>query len=132
MNKFRTFREDMHKQLTASMEDYLEMIYRLSKTKKYTRLSELAHALNVSPAATSEMLHKLAALNYLIYDNGIITLTKSGHKKGILLLKRHNIITEFLKYLKLDPKLIFRETEKIEHTIGNETLKCIEEFIKDK
>ena len=35
--------------LTPSMEDYLEMVYRLSRDKGYTRISDLASALNVQP-----------------------------------------------------------------------------------
>jgi len=39
--------------MTASMEDYLEMIYRLSHSKGFTRISDLAKSLHVQPPSAS-------------------------------------------------------------------------------
>lgn len=50
---YHTFSEYMKKNenlLTASMEDYLEMIYRLSLDTGFTRINELSDALNVHPS----------------------------------------------------------------------------------
>lgn len=128
--EFHTFNDDMKSAISASMEDYLEMIYRLSNTTQYTRLSSIASALNISPSAASEMIKKMADKKLLIYQNGIIVLTDNGKQKGALLLKRHHIIEQFLKIIGLKQTLIFKETEKIEHTISHATLICIENFIK--
>ena len=38
------------------MEDYLEMIYRLSKENGYTRINELSNALNVQPPSATRMV----------------------------------------------------------------------------
>lgn len=129
-HEFHTFKNDMINDISASMEDYIEMIYRLSKDYHYTRLTSIANSLNISAAAASEMIKKIAALNLLKYQNGIVTLTNKGNKIGSLLLKRHQTIETFLKIIGLHQDLIFKETEKIEHTISPETLKCIESFIK--
>lgn len=57
--EFYTFREYMDKNLTASMEDYIEMIYRLSKDSGYTRIQELAKSLNVQPPSATKMIQKI-------------------------------------------------------------------------
>jgi Mn-dependent DtxR family transcriptional regulator len=130
---FYTFREYMNsidKRLTASMEDYLEMVYRLSKTKGYTRMNELASALNVQPPAATRMVQKLASLKLINYQKyGILELAESGKQLGASLLLRHNTIEKFLKTLGVKEMNILEETEKIEHTISNETLGCISVFL---
>jgi Mn-dependent DtxR family transcriptional regulator len=116
--------------LTASMEDYLEMIYRLSLDTGFTRIHELSDALSVQPPSATKMVQRLGELNLLRYEKyGVIMLEDSGKRKGELLLKRHNTIEAFLKVLGVPPKLIVAETEKVEHTISNETIKCFEDYI---
>lgn len=132
-NDFHTFSEYMKKEdnlLTASMEDYLEMIYRLSMNTGFTRIHELSDALNVQPPSATKMVQKLGELNLLKYEKyGVIILEESGIKLGESLLKRHNTIEALLKVLGVSQKLILIETEKVEHTISNETIKCFEEYI---
>ncbi len=137
-NDFRTFSEYMKKEdnsLTASMEDYLEMIYRLSMHTGFTRVHELSDALNVQPPSTTKMIQKLGELNLLKYEKyGVIMLEENGRKMGESLLKRHNTIESILKILGVSEKIILAETEKVEHTISDETIKDFEEyvnFIKD-
>jgi len=132
-NDFRTFSEYMKKEgnsLTASMEDYLEMIYRLSLNTGFTRIHELSDALNVQPPSATKMVQRLGELNLLKYEKyGIILLEESGRKMGESLLKRHNIIEATLKVLGVSEKAILVETEKVEHTLSNDTIKCFEEYI---
>lgn len=131
-NDFYTFSEYMKKEdssLTASMEDYLEMIYRLSINTGFTRMHELSNALNVQPPSATKMVQKLAEQNLLDYEKyGVILLKESGKVMGKALLTRHNIIENFLKLLGISNENVLEETEKIEHTISNETLKCFERF----
>lgn len=130
---FYTFREYMNKfdtLLTASMEDYLEMIYRLSVDTGYTRMHELAVSLNVQPPAATRMVQKLAELKLIKYEKyGLIILEDLGKEMGSFLLMRHDTIEKFLKILGIEDKGILKETEKIEHTISKETLRCISVFV---
>lgn len=115
--------------LTPSMEDYLEMIYRLSKEKGYTRISDVASALNVQPPSVTNMIKKLAQTPYLKYEKyGIIQLNNQGRELGAYLLRRHEIIAEFLHLIGVKDNLL-EETEKIEHNISNQTLQRIELLI---
>ena len=84
--EFFTFRELMKRDdddLTASMEDYLEMVYRLSGNHGFTRVNELASALNVQPPSVSKMIQKLAEQGMVAYEKyGYIILTPKGKEVG--------------------------------------------------
>lgn len=132
-NDFYTFNEYMKKEdksLTASMEDYLEMIYRLSMKNGFTRIHELSNALNVQPPSATKMVQKLAELKLLKYERyGILVLEQDGKSLGKALLDRHNTIENFLRILDISDSEILDETEKIEHTISKETAKCFKDFV---
>lgn len=130
--EFHTFREYMKHDgsLTAAMEDYLEMVCRLSQAKGFTRINSLATALNVQPPSATKMVQKLSEMNLVNYERyGIITLSKQGQKLGNKLLERHNMIEDFLKLLGIT-KGVLEETEKIEHTINTNTMKCLTKFVR--
>jgi Mn-dependent DtxR family transcriptional regulator len=115
--------------LTASMEDYVEMIYRLSINKGFTRINDLANALNVQPPSVTKAVQKLAELNLANYEKyGVIILTEEGKIIGESLLKRHNMVEEFLRIIGVSNSLL-EETEKIEHSVNEETFKCISNFV---
>ncbi|WP_160687172.1 transcriptional regulator MntR [Clostridium sp. C2-6-12] len=131
---FHTFNEYMKKEvnsLTPSMEDYLEMIYRLSINNGFTRIHELSSALNVQPPSATKMVQKLSEIKMLKYEKyGIIILEENGKKLGEVLLNRHNTIEKFLRILNIPEGEILKETEKIEHTISEETTKCFQDFVE--
>lgn len=130
---FFTFSEYIKKDmnfLTPSMEDYLEMIYRLSITSGFTRINDLASSLNIQPPSATKMVQKLSKLNLINYEKyGVIVLKEDGKRIGNTLLKRHKIIENFLKLIGVSNSGILEQTEKIEHTINPETLKCINNLL---
>lgn len=132
-NDFYTFSEYMKKNentLTASMQDYLEMIYRLSINSGFTRIHELSQALNVQPPSATRMVQRLAELKLIKYEKyGVIMLQENGKKLGEALLKRHNNIEIFLKAMGVSETSILEETEKIEHTISHKTMICFGYFV---
>lgn len=131
---FYTFNEYMKKHgqaLTPSMEDYMEMLYRLCKDKGFTRVNDLAEALNVKPPSATKMIQRLSKINLIKYEKyGVIVLEEEGKKVGGLLLRRHNIIRDFLMVLGISDDTVLEETEKVEHTLSNETVQCFERFLK--
>ncbi|MBD7912228.1 transcriptional regulator MntR [Clostridium cibarium] len=133
-NDFYTFTEYMKKEnnsLTASMEDYLEMIYRLSFKTGFTRIHDLSATLNVQPPSATKMVQKLAQLKLLKYEKyGVLVLEENGKKLGKLLLNRHNVIEDFLRILDVPESDILNQTEQIEHTISKQTTKCFQDFIE--
>jgi Mn-dependent DtxR family transcriptional regulator len=131
--EFYTFSEYIRKDqetLTPSAEDYVEMIYRLSKEQGFTRVNDLAGALNVQPPSVTKMIQKLSEMKLIKYEKyGVIILDKEGKTLGKALLYRHNLIEEFLRLLNISEGLL-AETEKMEHTINDEILMGIKDLVE--
>lgn len=120
---------DQDKSLTPSMEDYLEMIYRHSKTEGFMRINTLAELLHVKASSATKMVQKLGELNLIDYERyGIIVLTDSGKNVGCYLLKRHLTVEKFLKIIGIDNNILL-ETELIEHNISKDTLRKISAMV---
>ena len=125
--EFRTVRgyqilDAESKALTASMEDYLEMIYRTCGEEGYARVNRLAERLNVRPSSTTKVIQKLKELGLVDYRKyGVIKLTEKGKALGSFLLKRHEVIEEFLKILGVEETLL-KDTEMMEHDVSLSTL----------
>lgn len=114
--------------LTPSMEDYLEMIYRLSAEEGYTRVLEVAQALHVQPPSASRMIQRLAEADFLVYEKySIIRLTPRGEEIGRFLLRRHNTLESFLRFLGVGE--VLEDAEKIEHNISSAALQAVEKLL---
>ena len=116
--------------LSSSMEDYIEMIYRLSEKSEEVRVSDLSQALNVQPPSTTKMIKRLAKDNYVIYEKyGCIKLTEKGKSIGNKLMERHDIIFEFLNCIGVKENLL-EQTEIIEHAVNEEVLDKISQLTR--
>ncbi|MGE5578633.1 MAG: metal-dependent transcriptional regulator [Bacillota bacterium] len=114
--------------LSASMEDYVEMIYRLSLEDSYTRVLELADALNVQPPSASRMLRRLADEGLVKYEKySIVKLTPQGNEIGAYLLNRHHVLEEFLTLLGVPD--VLEDAERIEHNISAAAMSGISELL---
>lgn len=126
---FRGYSLNNEKALSPSMEDYIEMIYRLSCEKNNVRVNELSGALNVQPPSSTKMIKKLSKFGYVNYEKyGYVNLTEKGIEIGKYLLNRHETISNFLKLIGVNHNLL-EQTEKIEHAINEETIEKIDKFI---
>ena len=111
--------------LTASEEDYLEMIYRLViDLEGDTRINEIAKALNIKAPSVTRMMKKLTEKKLINYEPyGKIKLTETGEKIAEFLYYRHEVIYDFLDVIGIkDNKL--KETEKMEHMLSKNTVEC--------
>ena len=61
---FNTYLKNEENLITATMEDYIEMIYRLSEKEGFTRVGDLSKALNVQPPSISKMIKKAGNAGY--------------------------------------------------------------------
>jgi Mn-dependent DtxR family transcriptional regulator len=112
--------------LTASMEDYLEMISRECAARPFIRVNELAQRLNVKDSSATKMVQKLGNLGYVDYQKyGMVTLTVKGRELGAFLLERHTLLEKFLSFIGCTEDAL-KQTELIEHNISPDTLKNIE------
>jgi DtxR family Mn-dependent transcriptional regulator len=115
--------------LTASMEDYLEMICRMLKDQNVVRIQALSKNLHVKPSSTSKMVNSLKERGYLYSEKyGYLTATPKGRKVGNYLLYRHEVLHEFLCYLNHSENEL-EQVEKIEHFISRDTVTNLERLL---
>ena len=116
--------------LTASMEDYLEMICRCSEKNQPIRIHTLAEKLNVRPSSASKMAGHLKLAGMVEFEPyGIVQLTEQGRKKGAELLQRHQLLYEFFCLLNKNQDQL-EQVEKIEHFIHPDTLNNLKLLVK--
>lgn len=116
--------------MSGSMEDYLEMIFRLSRDGKAVRVKDLSSSLGVSPSSASRMTGVLKARGLVDFEKyGYITLTEEGKASGKYLLCRHETVNAFLCLLNnTSDELI--QTEAIEHYLSDVTVSNMERIVK--
>ncbi|MDH7479507.1 MAG: iron dependent repressor, metal binding and dimerization domain protein [Syntrophomonadaceae bacterium] len=117
------------RQVTACMEDYIEMLYRLSAGSRPVRMSDLARALNVKLPSATKMVKKIAEHGYLSYDrHSLLELTGRGRQLGGYLIRRHSVIERFLRLIGVEQGLL-EQIEKIEHNISEAALARLEQLV---
>jgi len=121
----------MKETLTASMEDYLEIIYLLVKKNKLARAKDIATHLNVKKPSVTGALKVLSQLGMVKYTPyGYIDLTEEGHKQASKIFRRHEILKEFFeKILDIPAEKAEIDACKIEHSISDTTLEKLVDFI---
>jgi len=118
------------KQKTDRMEDYLEVIYELTKQKGYATQADISELLNVSSPSVTKMLQRLDENRYLKYEKYRgINLTQEGTDVAENIHERHTILSEFFKMIGVDENTANIDAEGIEHHIHSQTLKKLREFI---
>jgi len=115
--------------ITSSMEDYLEMIYRIRSTGEAVRIGALAEMLNVKPSSASKMVNNLKKQGLVSSEKyGYIKLTDTGSALGKYLVFRHDTLHRFLCYINQSDNEL-EQVEKIEHFINAETIRNIQRFL---
>ena len=115
--------------LTPSLEDYLEELYRFSLTSDSVRVTDLSHKLAVSMPSVSKALHKLKKGEFISYQRyGEITLTEKGKQLGSFLVKRNQVLQEFLILIQTDCD-IAAEAEAMEHYLSDATIRSIQAIV---
>ena len=117
-------------QLTSAMEDYLEMIARLTRSGTHTRVHLLAERLNVKASSASKMVDNLRELGLVLSEKyGHIQLTSYGNVLGEYLLHRHDLLNRLLCLINHTSDEL-EQTERIEHYIDERTIHNIEHFLQ--
>src|SRR6476661_4035305 len=111
---------------STAVEDYLEQILGLINTKGYARMADIAQGLKISQASVTNMVQRLDAEGLLKYEKyrGLI-LTAAGKKLARRIAQRHKLLTEFLRVLGVDDRVIHHDVEGMEHHISPSTLRAI-------
>ncbi len=120
------------KQITSSLEDYLEVISNYLNKKQKVRAIDISRELHVSRASVTEALQRLAAqglINYSRYDT--ISLTENGQKIANKVVKRHKLLCSFFTdILGLELSEAAENACRIEHVISENVYKRLNDYMK--
>ncbi|UEG51109.1 metal-dependent transcriptional regulator [Ferruginibacter lapsinanis] len=120
--------------LSFTEENYLKALLKLlleNKAKEGVGTNELAGHLNVKPATANDMLKKLKEKSLVDYEKyGRISLTESGKKIAIEVLRKHRLWETFL-YEKLEFTWdeVHEVAEQLEHIQSQKLIDKLEKFL---
>jgi DtxR family Mn-dependent transcriptional regulator len=128
---FGVKRDKMMEKLSASLEDYLEAIYQISRDKSAARSKDIAERLGVSRSSVTGALHSLAErklVNYTPYD--IITLTPAGETIAARITSRHTLLCDFFaRVLGVDAAEAEESACKMEHALSENIFDRLAQFV---
>lgn len=109
------------KRLSASLEDYLQVIFHLEESNRVARAKDIADQMGVQRPSVTGALKGLASRGLIHYSPyRCITLTREGREIGLDFIHRHEILREFLtSTLHLDPEHAELNACRIEHAIDS-------------
>ena len=116
--------------LSPSLEDYLEEIYRFSLSLNTVRVTDISNRLKVALPSVTKALYKLRDQGYIKYERyGEIRLTDQGKEYGVYLVKRNQLLQEFLDLI--CSKCNFAaEAEAMEHYLSTATIDAIKTLVE--
>jgi DtxR family Mn-dependent transcriptional regulator len=118
--------------LSASLEDYLEVIFHLEQSNRVARAKDIADQLGVQRASVTGALKALAGrglINYRPYS--FITLTSSGREIARDVIRRHKALKEFfMNTLQLGSDDAEANACRIEHAIDPMAIERLVHFLE--
>jgi Mn-dependent DtxR family transcriptional regulator len=116
-----------------TIEDYIELIYKLQKEEKRVHTNDVASTFNINPASVTEIFQKLTEEGFIDYEKykGVV-LTKKGEDFAKKTLFRHNQLKEFLIILGVDQKIAEIDACEMEHILHKTTMEAIIKFVENK
>ena len=118
--------------LSASLEDYLEAIFNLTRQSAVARSRDIAESLGVArPSVTGalRLLAKRGLVNYQPY--GFVSLTKAGQAKAAAVANKHDIIKSFfIDVLGVEAESAAEAACKAEHTLGKHIVGKLMSFVQ--
>lgn len=123
----------MGKQLTFTMENYLEAIYELSPDGTGARVSDIAARLGVTKASTNSAMSTLSEKGLIVNEKyKEVYLTPEGLKLAQLTAKKHHVIQQFLvKVLHVEPEIASEDACAIEHVISSQSVNSMEQYLEE-
>jgi len=119
--------------MTKSLEDYLEVIYQLSLTNQFIRVSYVAKKLNVSNSSVNNAIKELTQRNLITHQKyGMIELTESGLVEAKKITGKHTLLKSFfVNVLKVSESNAESDACAMEHFISEESLKQMIQYMKN-
>ncbi|MBQ1826853.1 MAG: metal-dependent transcriptional regulator [Erysipelotrichaceae bacterium] len=124
--------EEKNKKLQESGEMYLETILILSRKQENVRSIDISEYRGFSKPSVSRAVNILKDYGYITINEqtGYITLNPSGREIAEKIYERHQILTEVLIRMGVDPRIAEDDACRIEHVISDETFESIKKHLE--
>ncbi|QOR35516.1 metal-dependent transcriptional regulator [Clostridium sp. 'deep sea'] len=121
----------MNKVITASMQDYLEVILNLNDYEEAVRVTDIAKKLDIAKASVNQSINKLKKLGLVKHEvYGPVELTEKGRKVAEDVRMRHNKLYNFLvNILGVDSQTAEKDACLMEHVVSEQTMIRLTEFL---
>lgn len=108
--------------VSVHREDYLLAIYRLNKDGGPAKTTDLAEALNISPASVTEMVKRLSEEGLVEYERYRgANLTRKGYRHAHRMHRKHRLVEKFLvEVLESDEASAHSSACSIEHNFSDD------------
>jgi len=118
--------------LSASLEDYLEAIFFLTRDSAVARSKDIADGLGVARPSVTGALRQLAEKGLINYEPyGLVSLTKAGQARAAGVAKKHDIIKSFfVDILGVDAESAAEAACRAEHTLGKPIVAKLMSFVE--
>ncbi len=113
--------------LSESIEEYLEVLYKLSKEDPLVKTSKISESLNIAPGSVTQMLKKLDSMGYVHYSpyKGAV-LTENGLIKAQKVTRKHRLLERFLyDVLKIKKDKVHAQACEMEHVLSDDAERAL-------
>jgi DtxR family transcriptional regulator, Mn-dependent transcriptional regulator len=116
----------------SSKEDYLSIIFKFQNSDGEIKPIVIAKKLQISQAAVTDMLKKLAADKYIVYEKYRgIRLTRLGEEFARNMVRRHRIWEVFLqKVIGMPWEKVHQEAHRLEHSSSDVLIDRLEVLLR--
>ncbi len=117
--------------IQESAENYLETILMLSHKKPMVRSIDIVNELSVTKPSVSVAMKNLRENGYIQMDHdGYITLTDKGSAIAETMYERHTLLSDWLTFLGVDPKVAVEDACRMEHVISAESFEALKRHVE--
>ena len=118
--------------ITGSLEDYLETIYRILGRSSVARVRDIAEEMQVSPASVTPAMKRLAEKRLIEYSKrNYIELTEKGLFIARRTMTRHNLLSRFLQeILGISREQAEKDACAMEHFLSESSMERLAAFFE--
>lgn len=117
---------------TEKREEYLEQIYKMHSAKESIKPSVIAQELRLSASSASEMINKLRDGGLIEKDKKDITLTKTGEREALKVIRKHRLAERFfVDILGFKWDDVHDEACRFEHVLSDKVADALEKYLNN-
>ena len=119
--------------IQESAENYLETILVLHQRKGMVRSIDIVNELSFSKPSVSVAMKRLREEGCIEMDRaGYITLTEKGSQIATKVYERHELFTDWLTSLGVEPEVAAEDACRIEHVLSAESFSAIKRHVEQQ